>query len=199
MPFTIVTHYDSLRLTLNKKDVCPRIMRWALFFLNYDYKVIYRFNKQLFQVDTLSRVKNILILETNIFEQVLSIKQSTDHEIVIIRKKLVKSDIPFYELRDGSIYCKISRRLFFYDELIEIVKRTCHDNVGHVSVDKSLAFYFFFIFYINNSYRFPKMKKKIKYYISKCLKCLSFAQTVVNPKDIYIILPRVICHLILLK
>lgn len=66
MPFTIVTDCDSLRLTLNKS---PRIMRWALFLQNYDYKVVHCPNKQMFHVDALSRMQNILILEANTLEE----------------------------------------------------------------------------------------------------------------------------------
>lgn len=86
IPSTIVTDCDSLRLTLNKKDICPRIMRWTLFLQNYDYTVVHRSNRQMFHVDALSRVQNILILEANTFEQILSLKQSNDPEIVNTRK-----------------------------------------------------------------------------------------------------------------
>lgn len=37
-----------------------------------------------------------------------------------------------------------------------------------MGIDKTLSL-------INNSYCIPKMRDKIKYYISKCLKCLSYA------------------------
>lgn len=42
----------------------------------------------MFHVDALSQVQNILILEANTFEQILSLKQLNDPEIVNIRKKL---------------------------------------------------------------------------------------------------------------
>ncbi|CAI6376784.1 unnamed protein product [Macrosiphum euphorbiae] len=82
-----------------------------------------------------------------------------------IREKLENSDIPYYELRDGLVYRTDEKKLLFYvpNELIDNVIRTCHDNVGHVGIDKTLSL-------INNSYWFPKMRDKIKYYISKCLK-----------------------------
>lgn len=169
IPFTIVTDCDSLRLTLNKKDICPRIMRWALYLQDYNYTIVHPSNKQMFHVDALSRIKNILVLEANTFEQTLSIKQSTDPEIVGIRIKLENSDIPFYELRNGLVYRTVGKKILFYvpNELIDNVIRICHDNMGHVGADKVVEL-------IQNSYWFPNMKEKVKLYISKCLKCLSF-------------------------
>jgi len=52
-------------------------MRWALYLQDYNYTIVHRSNKQMFHVDALSRVQNILVLDANTFEQTLSIKQFT--------------------------------------------------------------------------------------------------------------------------
>jgi len=145
-------------------------MRWALYIQDYNYTIVHRSNKQMFHVDALSRVQNILVLEVNTFEQTLSNKQSTDSEIVIIRKKLENSDILFYELRNGLVYPTVGKKLLFYvpNELIDNVIRTFQDNIGHVGADKVVEL-------IRNSYWFPNMKEKVKLYIYKCLKCLSLS------------------------
>lgn len=86
------------------------------------------------------------------------------------RIKLQNSDKPFYELRNGLVYRTVGKKLQFYvpNELIDNVIRTCHDNMGHVGVEKVVEL-------IQNSYWFPSIKEKVKLYISKCLKCLSFS------------------------
>lgn len=66
-PFTIITDCDSLRLTLEKKDILPRIMRWAMFLQDYDYKIEHRPKDRMRHVDALSRCHNILILEEDEF------------------------------------------------------------------------------------------------------------------------------------
>lgn len=49
-------------------------MRRALNLQDYNYSIVHRSNKQMFHVDALSRVQNILVLKANAFEQTLSIK-----------------------------------------------------------------------------------------------------------------------------
>ncbi|KAK9679229.1 RNase H-like domain found in reverse transcriptase [Popillia japonica] len=45
-PFRIVTDCDSFRLTLAKKDINPRIARWAMMLQDYDYTVVHRPGKR---------------------------------------------------------------------------------------------------------------------------------------------------------
>lgn len=54
--FKIVTDCNSLTLTLNKKDINPRIARWALELQNYDYELEHRSGKRMQHVDALSRI-----------------------------------------------------------------------------------------------------------------------------------------------
>jgi len=62
-------------------------------------------------IDALSRCNNILVLEGNTFEQVLSIKQNQNTEINKIRNRIGKAKL--YELRDGLIYRKIKTSCYF--------------------------------------------------------------------------------------
>ncbi|KAK9685737.1 RNase H-like domain found in reverse transcriptase [Popillia japonica] len=52
-PFRIVTDCDSFRLTLAKKDINPRIARWAMMLQDYDYTVVHRPGKRMAHVDAL--------------------------------------------------------------------------------------------------------------------------------------------------
>jgi len=77
----IITNCNSLTLTLNKIELNPRIARWALELQNYDYDLIHREGKRMQRVDALSRCKNILIVETNSFEDYLVICQAKDPKV----------------------------------------------------------------------------------------------------------------------
>ncbi|XP_071652503.1 uncharacterized protein [Temnothorax longispinosus] len=57
--------FELETLTLNKKDINPRIARWALELQNFDYEVEHRIGARMQHVDALSRVNNILVIEDN--------------------------------------------------------------------------------------------------------------------------------------
>lgn len=61
--FKIVTDCNSVTLTLHKKDINPRIVRWALFLQNYSYEIEHRPGSKMQHVDALSRCRYILVLE----------------------------------------------------------------------------------------------------------------------------------------
>jgi len=71
--FKIITDCDSFRLTLNKKDIHPRIARWALELQSYDYEVMHRAGSQMQHVDALNRITNIMVVEDNSLEFNLSV------------------------------------------------------------------------------------------------------------------------------
>jgi len=124
-------------------------------------------------VDALSRCHSILILEGNTFERTLSICQDRDPEILKIREELKKGEVRYYELRDGLVYRKDNNKklLFFVPRSMETnVIRTCHDDIGHVGVDKTVS-------NISKVYWFPKMQEKVKEHIANCLRCIEFSPT----------------------
>ncbi|KAL4132872.1 hypothetical protein QTP88_009951 [Uroleucon formosanum] len=169
--FKVMTDCDSFRLTLNKQDVNTRISRWALFLQNYDFSIFHRPNKNMQHVDAFSRCHAILVLESNTFEQVLAVRQSTDDDIVQIKNKLLTSDNKFYELRNGLIYRKENKRIRFYvpKTMENNVIRTCHDDMAHVGLLKVIE-------NISRVYWFPDMKNKVRRYLDNCLKCIEFSR-----------------------
>ena len=167
--FKIVTDCDSLRLTLSKKDLNPRIARWALWLQNYDYTVEHRNSDRMKHVDALSR-NHILILEDNTLETTLSLQQMQDGNIIKIRNLLEEREHKKFELRNGLVYFKGSNKLLFYvPQAMEYqVIRMYHDEFGHVGRDKVVEL-------ITRFYWFPKLRDKVKNYISHCLKCIAYS------------------------
>lgn len=101
-------------------------------------------------VDCLSRIFNILVLEASNFEKNLAITQTRDAKIVELRKELEEKDLPFYELRNGNVYRKSKSGVKFYvpEKMRSNVVRTCHDDVGHCGLKKTLEL-------LQTSYWFP--------------------------------------------
>lgn len=65
--FKIITDCNALKMTLQKKDINPRIARWALELQNYDYVIEHRPGDRMKHVDALSRSFNINIVDDNPF------------------------------------------------------------------------------------------------------------------------------------
>lgn len=173
IPFKIVTDCDSFRLTLNKREIVPRIMRWCLFLQNYDYTIEHRSNTRMHHVDALSRIHNVLVLDGNTLGQTLALKQLTDDSIHKIKETLENKEHPLYELRNGLVYRKTKGHVKFYvpEKMEYSIIYTYHNDMGHGGLEKVLEL-------ISRTYWFPGMKMKIRNHIDNCLKCIEF-----NPKS----------------
>lgn len=71
--FKMVRDCSTLTMALSKRDLSPRIARWALELQNYDYTLEHRSGKRMQHVDALSRNTHILTIDSNSFEESLII------------------------------------------------------------------------------------------------------------------------------
>lgn len=168
--FKILTDCNSLTLTLKKKEINPRIARWALELENFQYTLEHRAGSKMAHVDSLSRCTNILALEANSFERSLAVSQDRDPVIVELKKRLENEENEFYEMRNGLLYRKSKDKVLFVVpfSMRTNVIRTCHDDVGHVGIDKTVEL-------IKRFYWFPKLKLEVVNHIQNCLKCIEFS------------------------
>lgn len=63
-----------------------------------------------------------------------------------------------------------NKKLLFYipRSMESNVIRTCHDDLGHVGIDKVIE-------NITRVYWFPRIREKVRKYIFNCLKCIEFS------------------------
>ncbi|XP_036148576.1 uncharacterized protein LOC114254896 [Monomorium pharaonis] len=168
--FKIVSDCNALKLTLDKKDLNPRIARWALELQDYDYTIEHRSGNKMKHVDALSRITDVLVVEDNPFEFNLSVCQSQDATIKELRERLEKKEDRDFELRNGIVYRKMGDSLLFYvpENMESNVIYRYHDSMGHLGLDKVRSI-------IKSSYWFPNMKRKIENHVQNCLKCIAFS------------------------
>ena len=171
IPFKIVTDCNALVMTLNKKDINPRIARWALELQNFDYNTEHRPGKRMAHVDALSRINSILVVEDNTLEFNLTVCQAQDDKIKELRSRLEKEQDGLYEMRNGLVYRKKGNKLMFYvpRTMEQELLHRYHNEFGHFGADKTYAI-------LQESYWFPEMKTKIRAHIQNCLKCISFSK-----------------------
>lgn len=170
IPFKILTDCNALKLTFQKKDINPRISRWAMELQSFDYTVEHRPGDRMKHVDALSRSFSICIVEDNPFEYNLSVCQSQDEKIKELCKELEQNESPLFEMRNGLIYRKRKDHLLFYvpRNMEKNVLFRYHDLMGHLGSDKTMEV-------ISRNYWFPNLKFKIKEHIANCLKCVAYS------------------------
>lgn len=171
LPFTIVTDCEALSQTLKKRDVNPRIAKWALALENYEYKIQHRKGERMTHVDALSRTPVVAAIEATDVDVNVQITQSRDEHIQSIREKLETGECPGYVLEDGLVFRSTGgnqRQLMVPLEMEENLIRLVHEKYGHVGVDKCAN-------QIAKHYWFSNMREKIGRFVRNCLKCIYYS------------------------
>lgn len=168
--FKIVTDCQSLKLTLDKKDINPRIARWVLELQEFDYVMEHRGGTKMSHVDCLNRCYSIFVIEDNTLEFNLALSQSQDESIKNLQSRLEKTEYKLYEMRNGIVYRKKDKRLLFVvpNSMENNILYKYHDEFGHMGVEKVYNM-------ITRSYWFPKVRRKIEMHIANCLKCIAYS------------------------
>jgi len=170
---------------MSKRDIVPRIARWWLKLLEYDYTVVHRAAKQMAHVDALSRcpVEKAVSPEPvnlNIFrisiddddwlqsvqlqdEQVSKIKTILGTSPTNNTDKQIHLD---YRIVNNRVYRKINNefKLFVPKGVRNRVLHKSHDDRGHYSRDRTLK-------NIKERYWFPRMVQFVNKYIKSCVEC----------------------------
>ncbi|XP_076661125.1 uncharacterized protein LOC143365000, partial [Halictus rubicundus] len=83
--FAIITDCQAVQKTLYKKDLCPRVARWALTLEEFHYKIEHRSGERLKHVDALSRYP-VFIVEDKMHE-IIRKTQNEDERIRAIKQR----------------------------------------------------------------------------------------------------------------
>lgn len=164
--FKIVTDCSALTMTLQKKDLPPRVARWALMLEEYDYTVEHRPGTRNKHADALSRnpVKNVNILTDTASR--LKRAQDDDLKIKLLKKVLEKEPYEDYCIENG-VLCKVKNGI----KLLVVPKRMQNEIIrkyhekGHFGVIKTEEL-------ISREYYLENLKEKIKSVIDNCVECI---------------------------
>lgn len=162
--FKIVTDCAALTMTLQKKDLPPRVARWALLLEEYDYEIEHRPGLRMKHADALSRNPICLLLT----ETSARIKraQDQDAQISIIKRILEREPHEDYVLENGIlIKNKDGRKLIVVPKKMqyEIIRKN-HEK-GHFCITKTEEL-------INREYFIENLKRKIKKVLDNCVECI---------------------------
>jgi len=189
--FKVITDCAAVRWTFCKKNIVPRIGRWWLQIMDYDFEVEHRAGDKMDHVDALSRNPNAeeksILEETEIFHVLLNTMDNDDwltlaqrhdnklNEIIRIvgiggEQVLNKAERKIqeeYSVVDGRLYRRNNDKLLWVvpKRARSQITRLCHNNVGHPAVENTLE-------RLRRHYWFPYMKRYVKGFVGSCLDCL---------------------------
>lgn len=110
-PFKIMTDCSALSLTFDKKNMCPKIARWALELQHYDFKIQHRSGILMGHADALSRCykpedTEPIDYQTQIMSHVVAPCTHTDEHTAATTDECIEFEDSDDEL-DGRIPCKV--------------------------------------------------------------------------------------------
>lgn len=166
--FKIFTDCAAFQMTLNKKEVVPRIARWVLYLEEYDYKIEHRAGSQMKHADALSRNPVLVITRRNEFLHQVKTVQREDQHIKTIMKILEDNkEYDDYYLEYDILYKRYEERglLVIPTKMESQIIRQCHEDNGHFSVKKTEEV-------LCREYWIPELRQKIQTLIKNCIPCI---------------------------
>lgn len=165
LDFKIVSDCSAFRMTMEKKDVIPRIARWALFLQEYSYKIEHRPGLKMAHCDALSRNPVALIVQ-NAFLLRLHDLQKNDRELNTVISLLKHGPYKNYILEHDLLYAmENEEKLLVIPKSMqrELIAKA-HEN-GHFAARKTEEL-------LRREYTFPNLKTKVEDFVRSCVHCI---------------------------
>lgn len=169
IPFKIVTDCRAFSLTMNKRDLCVRVARWALLLEEFNYVIEHRPGTSMRHVDALSRnLPSVMTIEENRSSLMARIRraQREDDELKPVFEKVTRNETDNFSLQNNILYRK------YHDDLLLVVPKSMQHDVirqahekGHFSADKIERI-------LRKEFWFRRMRERIEKIIRNCLSCI---------------------------
>lgn len=215
--FVVVTDCNSLKLTLEKRHLNPRIARWAMEFRAYDFELRHRPGTSMNHVDALSRchpphtdyavesdlMNQLCHVDAQILDELpcrmihaldeeeigfhIAVTQSRDPIITALRDRLETGPVPKFKLQEGLVFHVPENGQPQLYIPTEMV-----DNVIR-SVHEKIGHLAVdkTVDKLKRHYWFPKMRPHTESHIKNCIKCIMYASPVrASERNLYSI-PKV--------
>ncbi|KAK7870273.1 hypothetical protein R5R35_001001 [Gryllus longicercus] len=164
--FKIVTDCAAFQKTMDKKDISPRVARWAMSLEEYSYTIEHRAGSRMKHADALSRCTTVLFGFADILVTKIKKAQEEDEGTIAIKQILKEKPYDDYEFRDGLLFKFSDGR----ETLVvprgmqtEIIK-AAHEK-GHYSCKRTEED-------IKQEFYIPNLTDKVKRVISNSIRCL---------------------------
>jgi len=170
IPFKIVTDCRAFALTMQKKDLCVRVARWALLLEEFTYTIEHRPGKSMVHVDALSRnpVRSVLIIDRSDEGMIIRLRkaQHNSDELKKIIDVAKQRTIDGYVMRNGLLFKEVDGdvRLVVPKAMQSQIIKRAHKR-GHFAINKTEQI-------VKRDYWFRGMRAKIEKVIRNCIDCI---------------------------
>ncbi|GFX57093.1 transposon Tf2-11 polyprotein [Trichonephila clavipes] len=162
--FKIVTDCSAFQKTMSKKQLTPKIARWALFLEDFNYEIIHRPGKQMGHVDCLSRYPVMTITYDEITTKLANCQRNDEYinslKTLLENKQIndfVKNDV-LYKIENDNDVLVVPQQM-----QTEIVKNI--HSKGHLGINKTESM-------VKQSFYFPNVRKCVENVINNCIECI---------------------------
>lgn len=176
-PFKIITDCNSIKSTMNKKDLSPRVARWWTYLQDFQFEVVYKKGEYIRHADYFSRnpvespPKSINVNVIDEPQSWLEVAQQNDPETQNLIGQVERNELDTnqYIIRNNLLHYKTDEdsqpKLYIPKGYRFQILRLFHDNNCHVGYDKTLN-------KIKEYFWFPGIASFVKKYLSHCLICI---------------------------
>ncbi|GFW04182.1 transposon Tf2-11 polyprotein [Trichonephila clavipes] len=162
--FKIITDCDALVKTLSKKELNPRIARWAFYLQEFNYTIEHRTGSKMAHVDALSRPPHCMLIQNSVHLQFLKAQQA-DEQITTIKTLLETKPHDNYIVKNKLLYKTVNGTdlLVVPDEMQANIIKTAHER-GHFAVLRTQDL-------VTKDFYIPRLKDKVEKCIQNCVTC----------------------------
>ncbi|GFU07266.1 transposon Tf2-6 polyprotein [Trichonephila clavipes] len=163
--FKVITDCDALVKTLSKKELNPRIARWALYLQEFNYTIEHRTSSKMARVDALSRPPHCMLIQNSVHLQFLKAQQA-DNQITTIKTLLETTLHDNYMVKNKLLYKTVNSTdlLVVPDEMQANIIKTAHER-GQFAVLRTQDL-------VSKDFYIPRLKDKVEKCFQNCVTCI---------------------------
>lgn len=165
LKFEIFTDCSAFKQSMEKKELIPRVAKWALYISQFEATMKHRPGKQMQHVDALSRLPAVMVIEDGLVAKI-KLTQKQDETCKLIEKILESKSYDNFTFRSGVLYKWIEGAdvLVVPKKLQNEVIRSVHER-GHLSAKKVEAI-------VNRQFFIENLAQKVAVVIANCIACI---------------------------
>lgn len=162
--FKIITDCQTFQKTLRKKNLPPKVVRWALALEEFDYEIEHRAGERMRHVDALSRFP-VMIVEDTVLATIRN-EQDKEERLHVIKQLLFKEPYEDYIMENGLLMKKTGDKtvVVLPSNMHHDTIRKVHEN-GHFGAKNVIET-------IRDEYYIPRLKEKVESFIECCIPCI---------------------------